>query len=72
MNRYIYNIELASGRGARCISLERIYDPMRYFRVRFGEEAVTEVTESANGRKPVPSYLLPLSLEESEAISAPK
>lgn len=68
MRRYIYNIELSSGKGARCISLERIYDPVRHFRVRFGESAVISVSESIDGRHPVPSHQLPTSAEEAGGL----
>lgn len=68
MKRYIYNITLAVGKGARCISLERVYDPLRHFRVRFGEEAVISVTESIDARNPVPSHELPTSAEEADGL----
>ena len=43
--RWIYNVQLSSGKGATVSSLERIHAPERYFRERFGEDSVLSVTE---------------------------
>lgn len=65
MKRYIYNITLTIGKSARCISLERIYDPARYFGARFGEGAVIAVSEYTDGKNPV---LINRRDDEMEAI----
>jgi hypothetical protein len=66
--RWIYNITLARDKCATVPSKERIYDCLRYFRNKFGEEAVTSVTERFGDGERVPSYLLPLSPEEADSL----
>jgi hypothetical protein len=66
--RWVYAISLASGKGATVPSLKRIYDPLRVFRDKFGEEAVLSVTERHGNGEPVPSHLLPTCPEEAESL----
>jgi len=66
--RWIYSIALAGGKSATVPSRERIYDCLRCFRNKFGEENVVSVTERCGDGEPVPSHLLPLSPEEAESI----
>jgi len=66
--RWIYNITLDSGKSATVPSKERIYDCLRCFRNKFGEEAVLGVTERFGDSEPVPSYLQPLSKEEADSL----
>ena len=66
--RFVYNVTLASKKSATVPSQERIWDCLRFFRERFGEEAVVSVTERFGNSEPVQSYLLPLSREEAKAL----
>jgi len=69
MTRFIYSIKFDNGKSSTCLSVERIYDPLRYFRAKFGEDSVIEVYERTGDGKSIPSTLLPLSQEEEEAIA---
>ena len=64
--RFIYVFRFADGGGGTCISVDRIWDCLRYFRDRLPSAEVVAVWE--NG---IPSYQLPLSPEEAEAIQTP-
>jgi len=47
--RFIYSIKFDNGKSSTCLSVERIYDPLRYFRAKFGEDSVIEVYERTGG-----------------------
>jgi hypothetical protein len=66
--RWVYSVTLASGKKATAPSEERICDCLRYFRDKFGEEAVVTVTERFGNGDPVDSTLLPTCHEEAEVL----
>ena len=74
--RWIYRVLINQGisksksdtKALTCISKERLHDPVRQFRQRFGEDMVMSVTERYGDSEPVPSYLLPTCADEAASI----
>jgi len=68
MDRWVYRIIFSEGNSGTCISRERIFKPLEYFRRKFSEHRVSDVDERSVDGRWVPSYLLPQCPEEAESI----
>lgn len=68
--RYQYRITFAEGNTGTCPSPERIYDPLFYFREKFGTDRILRVEERYGEGEYVPSELLPTSEEEADTVNS--
>ena len=65
---WIYRITFAERNTGTCPSRERIWNPLFFFREKFGNDRVSRVEEKRGEGSYVDSKLLPLSQGEADGI----
>jgi hypothetical protein len=66
--RWQYRITFAEGNTGTCIREDRVWDPLFFYREKFGADRVLRVEERWGNEEFISSELLPTSQEEADGI----